>query len=415
MLCEQYGVRRNECVHRTRYFCPSESERVPIRGILIACSGDRTANDVLEIYKQPFTPPGDCYDLPNSVHYLVYKDGAIDELVPYNCYAYATCNRFDSYQFLTVLLEGKPPFNVYQIRAAARLACCLARNFDLLSRDPLEIQPIFDYDVNKTCLQQLPADFWIYFNACVNREDVVDAPPELACCNELRERLNDLTPRLAALEARVAALEARPDLTPRVEYLENALIVLSTQVANLNSQYESLRDLVYSIGARLTRIEECFNKLPQCKEQECCGRAEYVLRDCRQYVPLIANVVDFDRKIEDTDNIVTTGPLWCANIGDGFNNVKNYRVQGCLTISQRKWCIGKKVYVYLEDCVGNQLTVATWVSPSNGPQSPITLCWDTTIVVPAATVCCARIRIWTDDVTEQFVQICSGDIRISRV
>jgi hypothetical protein len=77
--------------------------------------------------------------------------------------------------------------------------------------------------------------------------------------------------------------------------------------------------------------------------------------------------------------------------------------------------LAKKVIVYLEDCVGNQLTVANWVSPSNGPQSPITLCWDTTIVVPAATVCCARIRVWTDDVTEQFFQICSGDIRINRV
>lgn len=413
MLCEYLGVRRNNCTHRTRYFCPPADERAPVAGVTLSCSGTRDAGTIEAEYSRSFDPGAPCYDLPQSVHYLVRRTGSIDELVPWTCYAYAACSPQN--QYLHVLLEGNEPFPAVQIRAAARLACCIARAFSLVSPDnPVNIVPLFNLDPVKDCLTNVPPEFWTAFNACLLGEDLVMSSPELACCDEIRAALNALTPRIESLETQVADLLARPDLTPRVEFLENAVSTLGSQVGLLSTQLAALQTYVYDLGGRLVRIEECFRRLPQCTETLPCGQAEYAIRSCQQFPPNVSNIINFDRRIEDPDNIVSTGPLWCAQIGDGTNPARTYRVQGCITIAQRRWCVGKQVMLTLEDCTGNQITVASWVSPANGPQPPLTLCFDQTIPVPASTLCCARIRFNTNDVTEPFAQICSGDIRLTR-
>lgn len=413
MLCEQLGVRENRCVHRSRYQCPPIDERVPVSGITLSCSGSRDASVIESEYSRGFDPSAPCYDLPTSAHYLVRRNGSMDQLVPWTCYAFAACTPQN--QYLHILMEGNAPFPAVQIKAAARLACCIARAFSLVPESgPVNIVTLFSLDGAKDCLTSIPPEFWTAFNACLLGEDVILTQPELACCDEIRAALSALTPRIETLEAQVADLLARPDLTPRVEFLENAVSVLGTQIGTLTTQLTALQTYVYELGGRLVRIEECFSKLPQCTETLPCGQAEYAIRSCQQFPPNVANIINFDRKIEDPDNIVSTGPLWCAQLGDGTNPARTYRIQGCVTIGQRRWCVGKQVTLTLEDCSGNQIVVANWVSPANGMQPPITLCFDQTIPVPASTLCCARIRFYTNDVTDPFSEICTGDIRLTR-
>jgi hypothetical protein len=414
MLCEHLGIVENNCVHRSRYNCPPVNERVPITGITLSCSGNRRAVDVEQGYNQPLPNPVPCNDLPNSVHYLVRSNGNVDQLVPWTCYTYAGCAPLDNY--LHILLEGDSPTSA-QLKAAARLACCLARAFNLIPEtpgDPVNIVTLYSLDATKDCLTAIPPAFWTAFNACLLGEDVILTQPELACCDEVRANLLALTNLVNSLENRITALEARPDLEPRVVFLENAVTVLGTQVGTLTTQITSLQNLVYELGARIVKLEECFKKLPQCNETLPCGQAEYAITNCQQFPPNVANIINFNRKIEDPDNIVTTGPLWCAQVGDGFNPARTYRVQGCVTVSQRRWCVGKQIIIYLEDCAGNQIQVANWISPANGPQPPITMCFDQVVPVPPSTLCCVRIRYWTNDVTDPFSEICTGDIRLTR-
>ena len=414
MLCEQYGVRRDDCVHRGRYVCPPEGERVAITGITLSCSGSRSASDIRSEYQSAPSGSHLCGPLPASVHYLVDRRSNIFQLVPHNCYAQPTCTPSLGNPYLHILLEGDAPFDRYQLKAAARLACCLVREFGLATTSAINIIPLFDLDSSKDCLDAIPADFWTFLNACLLGEDRLYSEPEVVCCTELRAEVADLRSEIEALEDRIEALEARPDLTPRVEFLETAITTIGAQIGSITTQLTALQNYVYGLAGRIVKLEECFKKLPQCFETQPCGEAEYEISRCTDYPPIITQVINFDRKITDPDNIVSTGPLWCANLNDGFGPSRTYRVQGCVTIAARRWCVGKNVTISLKDCDGNVITVATWVAPSDGPQPAFTLCWDQVVPVPAATICCVRMQFFTNDVTEPFTQLCSGQIRLTR-
>ncbi len=419
MICSEYGVRESQCVVRNRYACPRNA---PIQGIIVSCLIER-ADDYYNYLRTQLPRRGQMVftTRQRSVHYVVTNQGAIDQIVSPECVAYGrdptTAITHDSLRsfnegWLYVALEGQGDANA-QARALGRLLCCLARTFNIPLSNILTLAAI-DTRYPLVC-ETLPSEALSLMQRCLNGEEGEPIPsPEPSCCASLRNDIALLLDRINNLEDRIEQLEARSDPMPLINALQAQINALQSQLGALETQQNSIQNWVTTIATRLARLEACYSKLPECMEQRPCGDAHYVIGACKQYVPNVPQVVDFETRVYDPDNIVTTGPAWCAQIGDG-GVARTYRVQGSVTIEPQRWCVGKYVQLILEPCNAPPIVVASYVVPSGGFAPPVVLTFDQIVPVPAGVNCCARVRIESNDVTNPFFRVCQGEIRLTRV
>lgn len=415
MFCEQLGVRENHCTHRSRFTCYPPNGAPAPSGILIGCTAGRSAADLREDYARPNT--GDpCVAVPISADFLVDSQGNADSLIPSeNCVSHWSCAN-DLRRFFVILVEGtNDDMTKEALKKAARLACCLAKQFNLFDTNGnAMVYPIGQLDGTK-CLRRLPSLFWSYFSACVTGEIDFDdvLPPSPKCCEDNAVRLDELQRAIDRLTQRVTQLEARPDLTNRVTIIEQTVEGLQSRIVRLEDAYFSLQTQIAQLAARFTRIEQCFEKLPQCKEDPPPCEIIYQIRNVQRVTPLIPHRIDFDTRISDQNPPIVTTGMWSAQIGDG-GNAKIWNAQGEIRVRSRRWCQNKGVRVYYVDCNGNRVLLTQWISPSHGLQPAVTLSWNFNITVNSGQVCFISFEVESDDVTEPFLEIEYGQIRLSR-
>ncbi len=414
MLCSHLGIDSHHCLHRSRFYCLPIGQAITPVSIVIAAWGSYTPDDFS-------APPSDfCTQTAQSAHYYVRANGGIEELLPpENCYPRFLCGDPDPHpQHIVIALQGDAPFTRDQLRRAARLTCCLARQYGLDggSSSPPVVQAAGEVDATKRP-DSLPSTFWAYLSTCLSGDDADDVvAPEPSCCDALRATIAALTGRIDGLQARVVALESRPDPIPLIDALRTRVDNLETRLGVLEADYSTLQNAVANLSARFARIEQCFNQLPQCADVAPYCEIHYTLGARQRLVPNVQHVVNFDRRVSDDPSAprVLAGPLWTAALSYVGEPATTWRVVGEVTIAPRNWCVNKYVRVYLQKCDGTLLALATWIAPTNGPQPAITLNWNTLITTPSGAPCFVRILIESDDTTEPFFELMSGYVRMSK-
>lgn len=409
MLCEHLGINENFCVHRTRYQCLPQLP--PPAAIVIANTVNRSKRDYLDELARV---GGDrCIALPYSADYVIGRDGNIDQLIPIeNCMSLPLCGN-DLNRYLVIVLEGDLDFTKEQLRSAARLACCLAKHFNIVTPDGVPIvKPIYQLDSTKP-LRKIPSEFFAFLGACYSG-DIPEEPvaPSPACCDELRSDFARLNDALALLRRRIEQLEARPDPLPLINQVETRVIALEGRVGLLESNHQALQAQVASMSARLARVERCFERLPQCKETPPPCEIVYRVSERLQLTPLVNHIINFAQRVEDQDPpLVTVGPLWQAMLSDGGPS-RTWTVTGEIQLEAKEWCVNKGVRIYVQDCAGNQVLVAQWTAPSNGPQPPVTLNWSYPVTTVSGQACYSRVLVHVDDTTTPFYYISGGFVRM---
>jgi hypothetical protein len=410
MACEQLGIEQNHCIHRSRFSCyPAPDAPAPV-GIVLAMTGERSAQDVIDAWGAPSGDP--CAPIPLSADYLVRVNGGLDQLLPDNCVSSPTCSP-TSNRYIVVVLEGQPQFAREQLKVAARLICCLARHYNLLdaTNTPL-LDAIGAIDPTKP-LFDIPPLLWAYINSCMSG-DVVSEESQPSCCIALGEALARANQRIDELIDRVRVLEQRPDVSQQVEILRGLIASLEQRVCAYEAQLQNLINTTGLIQARLTKLECCYEKLPQCQERAPACDIHYRIGLPQRLVPTLQNVVNFDVKITDDDPPrVITGPLWQAAISLAGEPARTWYVSGEITIAARRWCANKGVRVYLQQCDGSHLLVTQYIASADGPQPPITLSFNSFAVSTSGTPCFVRLIVVSDDTTEPFFVIDGGYIRIA--
>ncbi|MFN4294612.1 MAG: hypothetical protein ACK4JD_10815, partial [Thermoflexales bacterium] len=327
MLCEHLGIDEHHCLHRSRFHCLPTASRIAPQSVVIAAWGNYTPDD----FARPF---GDlCTQTAQSAHYYVRANGGIEELIPpENCYPRFLCGDPDPHpQHIVIALAGEPPFNREQLRRAARLTCCLVREYNLFdaSNTPL-VQAIGQLDATKRP-DSLSSTFWAYLSACLNGEDVEETPSaQPSCCDDLRRLIGALGDRVDALTSRIAALESRPDPAPLIDALRTRVDGLEARLIALETELSTLQNALANLNARFARIEQCFNKLPQCADVAPYCEIHYVIAAPQRFVPNVQHVVNFDLRVSD-DPIsprVLAGPLWQAALSYTGEPAQTWRVTG---------------------------------------------------------------------------------------
>lgn len=359
---------------------------------------------------------------PKSVNYVITRNGFAELIVPVG----NTPAAFDQVNQLTyplyppnaqnpnepfihIAFEDELPTSI-ETSAAASLICCLSRSLGIqLQQD--QVFPAYFIDASRrpeTVSTAMVASAIACITSNGNRALFEE------CCDNASNALQGVTQlntALAALTQRVVALEAIPNPTAAIAQLQADIAAIQTNASSLQMQVSQWQSAFSSIGNRIAALEACMMKLPECAAVVPCGEFLYTVSQCQNLIPSVPVTLDFDRKVSDADLLVTTGPMWSANIVNNTANPVQYTLSGSIQIESSQWCVDKYARLLLQTCDGSVVEVARYTAPSNGDQPSQTLTWTYPVTIVGGSTCQTRLRFETNDVTTPFKSVCVGAIQ----